>query len=622
MPEKNSPPELAERRLLAILAADVVGYSRLVGLDEEGTVERVKRLKETIIEPAITSHHGRLVKTTGDGFLIMFASAVDAMRCAIGLQRTLPHHESAFPDDKRLRLRIGVHLGDVLLQDNDIFGDGVNVAARLEALAEPGGILVSQSVREQVERQIDAAFSDLGLRTLKNIERPVRVAKVLLDCAPNFAVKLFSRQRQIRTVAILTLSALLTAVWWWWPQIADRVSSQHALKTGPAVIAVKPFVNLSGDPGQDYFSEGFTEDVIAALGRFRELSVLARSAVTPLKGKTLSPREAGRLIGANYLVEGSVRRSAQRFRLSVQLSETASGTVLWSEQLDGDPKDAIAVQEETSRRIAGALAAKLGKLEQIKSARRPQITLEAYDLVLRARALRAQRTREGNVEARRLVEDAIKQDPSNAGAYVELGFGLRDAIALGWLEDVVTALKRAEDAARKAIALDPQSAQAYVLLGRVLVITHNYDGAQEALRRAIELNPSDSEALAGLGDVLTFSGKVEEAIRSLERALAINPQLTSDNFFFLAIAYYLADRYQDSLRIAEKAIGESPNLGYLHVIAAIAQAQLGRAGEAQATAAEARRRLPYFDPDSFGNLVRDPKLRDKLAAGLSKAGFN
>jgi class 3 adenylate cyclase/TolB-like protein len=618
---KEFPSELAERRLLAILAADVVGYSRLVGLDEEGTVERVKSLKENIIEPAIVSHHGRLVKTTGDGFLIMFSSAVDAMRCAIVLQRTISDHEVAFQADRRLQLRIGVHLGDVLLQADDIFGDGVNIAARLEGLAEPGGILVSQSVREQVESRIEAGFVDLGFQALKNIERPVRAAKVLLHGVTNAPPKIFSRKRFAWGAMIMIVVAALAGIWWW-PQTADRVSSQYTHKGGLAVVAVKPFVNLSGDQGQDYFSEGFTEDVIAALGRFRELSVLARSAVTSLKGKTLSPGELGKLTGASYLVEGSVRRSEQRFRLSVQLSETAGGTVLWSEQLDGDPKDAIAVQEEASRRIAGALAARLGKLEQIKSVRRPQITLDAYDLVLRARALRAQRTRETNVEARRLVEDAIKRDPSNAGAYVEFGFGLRDAIALGWVEDVVAALMRTEEAARKAIALDPQSAQAYVLLGRVLLITHDYDGAGEALQRAIKLNPSDSEALAGLGDVLIFSGRVEGAIKSLERALAINPQLTSDNFLYLAIAYYLADRYQDSLRIAEKAIGESPNLGYLYVIAAISQAQLGRADEAQASVAEARRRLPYFDPDSFGKLVRDQKLRDKLITGMSKAGFN
>ncbi len=611
-----------ERRLMAILAADVAGYSRLVGLDEEGTVARLQALRTEIVEPAIADHHGRLVKTTGDGFLVEFGSAIAAVRCALAIQTAIAHREAAVAPERRLLLRIGIQLGDVLLEGGDIFGDGVNVAARLEGLADAGSIVVSQAVREQVEGRIPIGFADLGPRTLKNIDRPVRAARIVPDEAVEPEKTSRRRYARVAAIALCLVAAAAAGLALWTPPWHSAPSSppSAALPSRP-VVAILPFANLSGDAAQDYFSDGVTEDVIAALGRFGELAVLARGAVMQFKGKALPPEELGRLLKARYLVEGSVRRTPERIRFSIQLSDAARGRLLWSDQFDGEPKDVFSLQEQVARRIAGTLAVQVRRLEEIRSTAKGAGNLDAYDLVLRGRAQLAKVTRRGNVEARRLFEEAIRLDPSNAAAHVGLGSGYRDVVAYGWTETPGEAMAKAEAAARRAIALDPQSASAHALLGRILVAYRQYEQAEAAARNARALNPSDPEGHAILGAVALWSGRIADAIAALELAHGLDPDLAAERMLALAIAYYLADRHADSLRISERLLARNENLGFAHATLAAAYAQLGRDEEARAAVARAKRLLPYLDADTLGSQLREPAHRAKFLAGLRKAGL-
>jgi adenylate cyclase len=613
-----------ERRLMAILAADVAGYSRLVGIDEEGTIARLQALRTELVEPTIGAHHGRLVKTSGDGFLVEFGSAVDAVRCALDIQAGTEQREAPVAPAQRLLLRIGIQLGDVVLEGDDILGDGVNVAARLEGVAEPGTIVVSQSVREQVEGRVSAGFADLGAVTLKNIDRPVQVAR-LVPGARLVPRRPDSRRRRRGLVAAASLAFMAAAaagLALWTPPWREAPSSQRtAIHASWPVVAVLPFANLSADPAQDYFSDGITEDVITALGRFGELTVLARGAVMQFKGKALSPEELGRRLKARYLVEGSVRRTPDRIRFSIQLSDAARGRLLWSDQFDGEPKDLFSLQEQVARRIAGTLAVRVRRLEQIRSVTKGPGNLDAYDLVLRGRAQLAKVTRRGNVEARRLFEEAIRLDPENAAAYVGLGIGYRDLAAYGWTEVPGDAMAKAEAAARKAVALDPQSSGAYALLGRILSAYLQHEQAAAAARRAIALNPSDPDGHGILGAVALWTGKIDEAIVALETAQGLDPDLSTERMLALAIAYYLTDRNADSLRTSERLLMRNENIGFAHATAALAYAQLGREAEARAAVARAKQLLPYLDANSLGSQLRQQVHREKLIAGFRKAGL-
>src|SRR5262249_26663331 len=383
--------------LTAILAGDVAGYSRLMGTDEEGTLRRLNTHRREFLEPTVAEYRGRIVKRTGDGVLIEFASAVDAARCAAEIQRGMSERNQAVPSDRRIELRIGIHVGDIIIEEGDIFGDGVNVAARLEGIAEPGGICISDAAYQQVRDKVDANFEDAGEQRLKNIERPVRTFRVLLGAPKATALsRLIALKRKRASVRIfggvLALLAVgVGAVWWWQegrhsvveaPQPAERSTPKTVgpLSQRPTV-AVLPFLTLNAGSADDYFADGLTEDIISGLGRFSQLAVLARNAVFPYKGKQLRSEELGRSLGARYLVEGSVRRTPEHLRVSVQLSDASNGTLLWSTQYDAELKDIFSIQDNITLQITGALAVKLTKLEQARSAAKPPNELEAYDLV-------------------------------------------------------------------------------------------------------------------------------------------------------------------------------------------------------------------------------------------------
>ena len=621
--------ERAERRLAAILAVDVAGYSRLTGIDEEGTHAQLTGHLRSLVDPKIAEHRGRVVKNTGDGLLAEFSSVVEAVRCAVDVQRGMVERNAEVPQGKRIEFRIGVNVGDIIIDRGDIFGDGVNVAARLESLAAPGGICVSARVHEDVRGKLDVGFEDAGVQHLKNIAQPVRVFRVLLD-GPKRTVLRRKRANALVLAGILTLLAVGGGATWWWLAAGHRQSLQSALpsasqKIEPTsarpVVAVLPFLTLSTEPSDDYFGDGLTEDIISALGRFSELTVLARNAVFPYKGKPLRSEELGRELGARYLVEGSVRRSSDHLRISVQLADASNGTLLWSAQYDEKPKDIFSIEDNITRQIAGALAVKLAKLEQVRSTAKPPSNLEAYDLVLRGRALVARHTRSANVEARSLFRRAIDIDPSYAPAYVGLGNAYYRSFVFGWTDQPVETLNRIHSLATTAIRLDPSNPGAHALLGQVWLQVRDYDQAISQLRLALELNPSNAETYGWLGRALLFAGALEDAIKAGETALRLDPNLGAPRVWDLGTAYFLAGRTADSMRLMAQITAREPNLVFTYATLAAAYAEAGKLEDAARAAAAVRKLDPFFDTGSFGSLFRNPEHQAKLASALRKAGL-
>lgn len=410
----------ADRRLVAILYADVAGYSRLIGEDEEGTLAVLSAHMTELIGPCIARHHGRIVKTTGDGFLAEFASPIAAAHSALEIQEGLRSRNLEVPEPKRQSLRIGLTLGDVMVRNDDIFGDAVNVAARLQTLAEPGSVYASAAVVDQLRGHIGFAWDDVGEKMLKNIARPVRAYR-LAAAGTTAAPSPGTAQRHRRVLRLIigsiAISALVAVAVYGLLELAPLITSPPmALTNEPAPqarpsIAVLPFVNQSGDPANDYFSDGVTEDIINALGRFSALTVLAYNATRPYKGKVAPPAEVGRELGVRYLVEGSVRRAANRVRVSIRLTDTDPGILLWSEQFDEQLEDVFALEDAITRRVAGTLAANLTRVEQERAFSKPTDDLGAYDLVLRGRARLLQATRSSNREARQFFEQAMQLDP-------------------------------------------------------------------------------------------------------------------------------------------------------------------------------------------------------------------
>lgn len=628
-----------ERRLAAILAADVVGYSRLMGVDEVGTLRALRACRRELIDPAIAARHGRIVKTTGDGMLAEFASAVDAVACAISVQQGAARRNQDVPEDKRLVFRVGINLGDIIIEAGDIFGDGVNVAARLETLCEPGGVCISRAVRDQVRDKLPVAFDDFGEQAVKNIARPVRafgLSPQAIAAAPELAPSTTgapgrARRYWLAAAAVAMAIAIGGAGWWWIPRHSPPSAAIEAAQPTPpapvaaarASIAVLPFTSRGGEGSGDYFADGLTEDIIAALGRFRELSVMARAAVFAYKGKNPTPAEVGRDLRVRYVVEGSVRRSPDRLRASVSLTDTSRGAVLWSDKYDSELKDIFAVQDEITRRISGALAVRVSNVELASLATKPPSNLEAHDLALRGRDLLSRLTRPANVQARALFERAIQLDPNYAAAYVGWARSGLNAVNHGWSHDPAGAVERAAELARKAIQLDPNSPGAHAVLARAVLKVGDYDRALDEAKRAIELNGSDTEAYDALGMALLYRGDFGGAIDAYELVEQFDPARPADTDFHLALAYFLAGRSPDAVRVLEQSINRNRSNMAINVMLAAAYAAAGREKEAERQAESVRRRFPAFSDyvEAVGSQLRDPAQRDKLRLALKKAGL-
>lgn len=620
-----------ERRLAAILAADVVGYSRLMGVDEVGTLLALKACRKDLIDPEISARGGRIVKTTGDGVLVEFASAVEAVACAITIQRGNAARNEPVPEEKRLTFRIGINVGDIIIDSSDIFGDGVNVAARLETLCEPGGLCISGGAHDQIRDKLPITFDDLGEQPVKNIARPVRafaLAPSAIAAAPVLppgkrAVPAAARRVWIAAAFAVLLVAAGTGAWWKMRETATMPgpAAGKSTETGRASIAVLPFTSPGGPGGDDYFADGMTEDIISALGRFRELTVISRGGVFAYKGKSPSPAVVGAELKVRYVVEGSIRRTPDRVRVSVSLTDTARSVLVWSEKYDVEPKDVFSVQDQIIRQISGALAVRVTSLELARAVAKPPDSLEAYDLVLRGRSLMYRIARSSNAEARALFERAIGLDANYAPAYVGLARVNMYSATQGWTPDPSQALERAEALARRAITLDSASSSAYAILGHVLVFFGDYDRALEELKRAVDLNPSDADAYSALTGVLMWTGDVQGSIAAGELLARFRPEQSEIELFDRGMAYMLADRTSDAIRLFELAVERSKDFRPAVAMLAAAYAQAGRKDDAERQAAVVRQRFPDFSREEFGSLLRNPELREKIAAAFKKAGL-
>jgi adenylate cyclase len=547
------------RRLTAILAADVKGYSRLMGADEEGTHERLKAHLGELVNPKIAEHRGRIVKNTGDGFLAEFASVVDAVRCAVEVQRGMVERNATAPVDQRIEFRVGVNLGDVIAEEHDIFGDGVNVAARLEAMSEPGGICISRVVRDQVRDRLDFAFEDMGEKEVKNIARPVRVYRVRDQAIPA-------------------------------KEPAPASPQPVPLPEKPA-IAVLPFTNMSSDPEQEFFADGIAEDVITALSRYPSLFVIARNSSFAYRGRAVDVKQIGRELGVRYVLEGSVRRAGDRIRVTAQLVEAETGKHVWAEHYDRDLADIFAVQDEITEAVTIAITPAIADAEQQRAMRRPPATLDAWAAYQRGLWHLSKASAEENALAEKFFQRAIDLDPIFAGGYTGLAAALNNAGVLFQTRDPADALSAVETLARRAVALDGGDAEARARLAIALFSRGDHQGAQAEAERALTISPNLADAHGALGVVRTVSGRPKEGLAALKTCIRLDPRAPSllHRLFQIAVALYFCRDYAAAVEAAKRAIRSYPDFPntYRWFAAALGQMSAWRRSRPTATAAAA-----------------------------------
>ena len=631
----GSHPGTHQRKLAAILFADVVGYSRLMGEDETATYDALQQLRRGI-DPIIASHAGRIVSTAGDGLLADFGSIVDALSCAVAMQQAARDLNAASPPDRHLQLRIGVNLGDVIIaDDNDLYGDGINIAARLQAIAAPGGICLSHTVYEQVKNKLALDYRPLGRHRVKNIAEPVRVYAV--GATAPAAARLFARWRELIADAVAGTAIVAGLVVVVVSRSPDQSSAVRAATPQPAVatlavparlaertpVAVLPFKNLSPDTGQDFFVDGITEDIINALGRFSNLLVSAKSAGFQLKGRDVSPEEAGRALDVRYLVDGSVRRAGDRLRITVKLTEAATGIHLWSDTYNAELKDIFAVQDQITERIVGLTAVNLTRLERERVSRKPTANLAAYEYVLRGHADLTNPTRSANHEAQTLFQSAIELDPNYAAAYAALGFAHHEAVVSGWTEFPDDEIARAEALAKKAQALDPATIRAYLLLANIGLYRRDYDRALAQVDHALAINPSDVECYQMRGNILQWSGKATEALPWLEGALRLGSS-SPVALVNIGFAKYFLSQYDGAIDALDRALARSPGRVSqlnLHAVLAAAYARVGKQQDAERERGVIARLAPFFDAERFAAQFGTKVAREDMLAGLKAAGF-
>lgn len=598
----------------------MVGYSRHMQADEAATLRALREARSVVIEPAVTRHGGAVFKTTGDGLLAEFSSSVSATQCGVDIQRELPATDSAVPG----QFRIGVSLGEIVVDGDDRYGDGVNLAARLEAVASPGGVSVSRLVRDQTEGKLAARFVSRGALALKNMAEPVEV----FDVVPADAVGAPARTVRPRRPPRLVLAALAAVAVVAVAGIAaflalPRVSVPGVVQSTAPLIAVLPFANQSGDPGEEYFSDGITDDVIGALGRFSSLAVLSRNAVMPFKGRQAASDEVVQKLGARYVVEGSARRAGDRVRVQARLTDAQGARVLWSDRFDASTRDLFVLQDELVQQIAGSLASQVDRMERERARRKPTENLDAYDLVLRGRALLVVSSRAAHVQARALFERAMTSDPTFADARVGLARVLYFYVQYGFTESPVETAQEAEAHLREALRLDPANVRALGLLGQVLTYFGRYDDALASIDRALAINPSDAEAYYSRASVLLWVGRLEEAGRATDLARRLDPAtaLRPDQLFNESLRLILLGEPEQARALIERHAGSAPSFSSLYVLLAIAYAQLDRPDDAARVVETVRKTNPFFDAEQFGTRLREASQRRIVIEGLRKAGL-
>jgi TolB-like protein/class 3 adenylate cyclase/Flp pilus assembly protein TadD len=583
-----------ERRLAAVLAADVAGYSRLMGIDEEGTLARLKATRSTLVDPAIASHRGRIVKNTGDGMLVEFASAVDAVRSSVEVQSRMAEQNASLSQEQRIEFRIGIHVGDIIIDNDDIFGDGVNIAARLENIADPGGICLSDDAYRQIRGKVDTAFEDMGRQTLKNITEPIRAWRMKIG--------------------------------------AEISAARHSTSTEPhhvrplsgkPSIAVLPFQNMSGDREQEYFADGIAEDVLTTLSKIQELMVIARNSSFAFKGQNRDIREIGQILGARYLLEGSVRKVGNRIRLTAQLIDSRDGGHLWADRFDGNLDDVFDLQDRITQEIVEALEVQLTVGERARVWRKRSGSPLAYEHVLKGRALYVNFARHTHSQAQSLFERALDINPAFMPALYLLGLTLTDQARFGWKKDEAETYQGALICADRALAADPSFGEAYLIIGYVRTFQRRHDEAVAAGEMAINLAPSSSDAHHMAGMYHGYAGNFRKAVIYEEHAQQLSPIERNESMVDEARARFHLGDYGTARNIASRVLKERPLWLTAQSTLIAALWNLGQKDEAHIIAKELLAGHPSFTLARWARLLpyRRQGDLDALVSPLRMAGL-
>ncbi len=623
-----------KRKLAAILSADVKGYSRLMGADEEGTLRTLTAYRE-VMATLIQQHRGRVVNAPGDALLAEFESVVDAVKSAVEIQRELAKRNADLPTDRRMEYRIGINLGDVMVDGESIYGDGVNIAARIESLADGGGICISGTVYDQIENKLTLGYEYLGEQAVKNIAKPVRVYRVLMG--PEAAGKVIGEKKAkprqwqkiaLVAVAILIVVAAAIAVWRLYLQltpireVASKEKMVFPLPDKPS-IAVLPFANMSGDSELEHFSDGITEEIITALSKTPKLFVIARNSTFAYKGKPIKVKQVAEELGVQYVLEGSVRKATDRLRITAQLIDALTGHHLWAERYDREQKDFFALQDEITLKILNSLHVKLTGGEQDRIYGKGTNNLDAYIKVLQGRDYFWRLNRESNILAKKMFEEAIAIDPKYPAPYWLLGMTHVMDAWFDWGKSKEESLSRAIELAQKAISLDNLDSNAHGLLGAAHRMKGDHDKAIAEGKRAIELDPNSADAHVWLGIALNNADRAEEAVPLLERAIRLNPFAHTWYFLHMGNAYQILGRYDEAITALQRALQLSPNNLLAHLSLTATYSRLGRDKEASAHAKEVLRISPDFSLDRFAEKLpyKNQNEKDQRINAWRKAGL-
>ena len=580
--------ESVQRRLAAILATDMVGFSRLMGLDEDATIARQKAHRKELFDPTIALHHGRIVKATGDGLLVEFNSVVDAVRCAAEVQHMVAQREAGEPEDRRMLYRMGINLGDIVIDGDDIFGDGVNIAARLEGLAETGGICISDVVHQSVAGKLDLAFEDLGDQQVKNIAKPVHAHRLIVDRVQ-----------------------------------AEPSASPLSLPDKPS-IAVLPFDNMSGDPEQEYFADGIVEDITAALSRVRSIFVIARNSAFAYKKKPTDIRKIASELNVRYLLEGSVRRAGKRLRITAQLIRGSDGAHIWADKYEGALDDIFELQDSITSAIAGVIQPAIRNEEIHLSRRKPPSNLQAYDYVMQAFPYAWMLDRTDNNAAVELLEKAMAADPGYALAFALASLCEGQKSVYQWTENLDVAKQKALSLARKAFSLDPNDPTVLTALGTAQTFGGEIEGALENIRRALEIDPNSAWAWSRKGWLYYYGFDFSAGVSAFENALRLSPldPMNFNCFIGLGALHMAGEKYGEAIAYVQRGLRENPDALWAYRLLAICYAHLGRKEEAKKCVDILQQEYPDLNVENIIRAVplQDPAARQRYRQGLILAG--
>jgi adenylate cyclase len=617
-----------KRKLTTIFSADVVGYSRLMEDNEEATIQTLNTFRDSM-STLIQQHSGRVVDMTGDNLMAEFASVVDAVKCAVETQKEIAERNADLPENRRMLFRIGVNLGDIVEENDRIYGDGVNIAARLEALAEVGGICISGTAYDQLKNKLELGYEYLGEHSVKNIATPVRVYKVLME--PEAAGKIIGEKRKTKrwmTVAAAVVLIIGFAGWFLYIEQTKRVEPASVEKMAYPLpdkpsIAVLPFDNLSGNPEDESIADGISDSIITALSKTPKMFVISRNSAFTYKGKPVKVRQVSEEMGVRYVLEGSLQKSNDQLRINVQLIDAIAGNHLWAEKYDRNMQDIFALQDDITMKIITALQVKLSQGEQANIIARGTKNLEAYLKVLQGMQQYQSVNREGDAMAKKLAKEAISLDPSYPAAYYLLSRAQSREALLGTTKSPQMSFKLSIENAKKAISLDDSFADAQAHLGWVYTLIRQHDKGIAAAERALKLNPSSAKTCAYLAITLNYAGKHEQAIEFFKKAIRLSPIPSVNDLFCLCVAYRDSGLYEEGISAAEKAVELESDSLYAHTCLASCYALLGQNDKAKAEAAEVMRIDPKFSVANIKRQApyRDPADTEHLIRSLRMAGL-